>query len=162
MIEGLFGIASTQAWRLRKRVGMTAPIQNPGSNPYVILAALSFDEPGNYALVEAARVAQLHDNAQLHVVHVVREEGEVESSGELVSLERRLAHAPAEIERRIERLIAEMPHQVTAHLRAGVPARSILQTAVDIGADLVVVGTHQRTLDQVITLSVTIKPQLFR
>jgi hypothetical protein len=74
----------------------------------------------------------------------VVEEGANASSSELVSLERRLADAPERIQRYVEQIWTETPSKVLAHLRAGQPSRSILQTAVDINADIIVVGTHRR------------------
>jgi nucleotide-binding universal stress UspA family protein len=111
---------------------------------YVILASMAFDATGEQALREAARIAELHPNSELHVVHVVLEDGPAGSTRELVALDHRLERAPAEMERRIEQVWAEVPRTVIAHIRAGAPSRSILQTAVDIDADLIVVGTHQR------------------
>ena len=123
--------------------------------PYVILAALSTDETGEFALFEAARIASSRPDSELHVVHVVPEDEGVEAS-DLVSLERRLARAPAALEQQIDRLQQVLPARVTAHVRAGSPPRSILQAAVDVNADLIVLGTHQRTrLESMIVGSVT-------
>lgn len=122
--------------------------------PYVILAALSTDETGEYALFEAARLAATRSNSDLHIVHVVVDDGS-DTTGDLVTLEQRLARAPKAIEAMIERLHAALPARVTAHFRAGDAARSILQAAVDIAADVVVVGSHQRTrLEKMIVGSV--------
>jgi nucleotide-binding universal stress UspA family protein len=134
---------------------MTSDFQERPTTPYVILAALSSDETGEHALFEAARVAALRDASELHVVHVVDDEGPAESSGELIELERRLERAPSALERAIDRLHEMMPARVTAHIRAGQPARSILQTAIDIDADLIVIGSHPRTrLESIIAGSV--------
>jgi nucleotide-binding universal stress UspA family protein len=113
-------------------------------SPFVILAALSFDSTGASVLREAARIAELRPDSQLHLVHVIVEENPASSSSELVALERRLERAPTEIRSYVEQVWADVPRKIVAHLRAGVPSRSILQTAVDLDADLVVVGTHQR------------------
>lgn len=119
---------------------------NPSANhqPYVILAALAFDETGESALREAALLAEQRPDSELHLVHVVREDAPASSATDLVTLEKRLAHAPAEIRKYVEKVWAQVPRKVVAHLRAGQPSRSILQTAVDVNADMVVVGTHQR------------------
>lgn len=114
------------------------------SQPYIILAALALDETGVLALREAARVAQQRPGSELHLVHVVLEEAPATSALELTSLDQRLAAAPAQIRQYVEQVWSETPSRVVAHLRAGQPSRSILQTAVDINADLVVVGTHRR------------------
>jgi nucleotide-binding universal stress UspA family protein len=121
-----------------------ASFENLANTPYVILAALSRDETGEYALFEAARVAASRPRSELHVVYVA-DADDVSEAGDLISLERKLARAPAALDHQIERLHELMPARVTAHVRAGQPARSILQTAIDVNADLIVIGTHQRT-----------------
>jgi Universal stress protein family len=99
------------------------------------------DESGEFALLEAANAATARANSELHVVHVIDEHGAAAESGDaLVGLERRLAKAPATLERQITRLYEVLPTRVTAHVRAGQPARSILQTAIDVNADLLVSG----------------------
>lgn len=123
---------------------MTAATSPTHSNPYVILAALAFDETGESALREAAVLADQRPNSELHLVHVVREEASAATASEIVTLDKRLAHAPALIQKHVEQVWSSVPRRVVAHLRAGQPSRSILQTAVDIGADIVVVGTHRR------------------
>lgn len=113
--------------------------------PYVILAALTFDETGVNALREAARIAELHPASQLHVLHVVTEIKTSSSARELLSVERRLEHAPALMRQYVEHIWSKVPRKVIGHLRVGVPSRSILQTAADVNAELVVVGTHRRS-----------------
>jgi nucleotide-binding universal stress UspA family protein len=109
---------------------------------HIILAALAFDDTALHVLREAADLADHHES-ELHLVHVVPEEGSA-TNGELAVLERRLADAPNTIRNYVEQMWATSPRRLVAHLRAGSPSRSILQTAVDIDADVVVVGTHQR------------------
>jgi len=123
---------------------MSAEVPTATTQSYVILAALALDETGENALREAALLAEKRPDSELHLVHVVREDTPASSAMELVTLEKRLADAPAQIRRYVERVWAEVPRKVVAHLRAGQPSRSILQAAVDINADIVVVGTHHR------------------
>jgi nucleotide-binding universal stress UspA family protein len=123
---------------------MTSTAGSIPSQPYIILAALALDETGELALREAARIAQQRPNSELHLVHVVIEEAPATSASELASLDQRLAHAPAQIRQYVEQIWNETPSKVVAHLRAGQPSRSICQAAVDINADVIVVGTHRR------------------
>lgn len=133
----------------------TANYPTDPNAPYVILVALSTDETGEFALSEAARLTAARPNSELHVVHVVVEDGPADSAKEIVTLDQRLARAPELIESMVDRLHAVMPARVTAHIRAGQAARSILQTAVDVAADLIIVGSHQRTrLEKMIVGSV--------
>jgi nucleotide-binding universal stress UspA family protein len=119
----------------------TSPIQQPR---YVILVGMAFDETDTPALKEAARIAALRPHSELHVVHAVVEERASTSTAELVSVDGRLQEAPLEMQRRIDALHAATPQRVVGHVRVGSPVRAILQTAADLEADLVVVGTHQR------------------
>lgn len=108
--------------------------------PYVILAAIAFDDTGVTALQEAARMAQRHRDAELHLVHVLADN----QNDELLSLHARLAGAPAELQRRMRMVELDGSLKITAHLRAGPASTSIIQAAVDIDADLIVVGTRRR------------------
>jgi nucleotide-binding universal stress UspA family protein len=120
----------------------------------IILAALAFDDTAPHVLREAAELADRRAS-EVHLVHVVPEEGPA-TGGELAVLERRLADAPNTIRNYVEQIWATSPRRIVAHLRAGSPSRSILQTAVDIDADVVVVGTHQkRGMQKLITGSVS-------
>ncbi|MET0388956.1 MAG: universal stress protein [Polyangiales bacterium] len=111
--------------------------------PYIVLAGLAFDETAPHVLRAAVDIAERHVASQLHVVHVVVDEGALEQ-------------APAAIRQHVEQIWTHIPRRIVAHLRSGVPSRSILQTAVDIAADLVVVGTHQRRgVEKLILGSVT-------
>ena len=123
---------------------MTSTVGSTQTQPYIILAALALDETGVLALREAARIAQQRPESELHLVHVVIEEAPATSAQELASLDQRLAGAPAQIRQYVEQVWTETPSKVVAHLRAGQPSRSICQTAVDINADVIVVGTHRR------------------
>lgn len=121
------------------------PATSPSQQPrYVILVGMAFDDTDVHALKEAARVAALRPHSELHVVHAVTEEGANTTTAELVSVDGKLQEAPREMQRRIETLQAATPQRVTGHVRVGSPVRAILQTAADLEADVVVVGTHQR------------------
>ncbi len=123
------------------------------ADAYVILAALSADESGESALLEAANAAAARANSELHIVHVIDGSGAA-GSGD-ASFERRLAKAPATLEQQIARLHEVLPTRVTAHVRGGRPAVSILQTAVDLNADLIVIGTHHHSrIEAIINASV--------
>jgi len=111
---------------------------------YTILVAMAFDEMDAAALQEAARLSALRPHSELHVVHAVVEESAVNATEGLVAVDGRLQEAPKEMQRRIESLQAAIPQRVVGHVRIGSPARAIVQTAADIDADVIVVGTHQR------------------
>jgi nucleotide-binding universal stress UspA family protein len=110
----------------------------------VILAALDFDQTGTYALDEAARVANRGGHTELHLVHAVHHGELAEQSVEHPAAQAQLQQLTKEIERRVAAMWTTHSRQVIAHIHIGTPAQAILQTAADIGADLLVVGTHQR------------------
>lgn len=123
---------------------MDPAISSAKGSRYVILVGMAFDDTDATALREAARVAALQPLSELHVVHAVVEENATTATAGLVSIDGRLQEAPLEMRRRIEALQNEVPRRVTGHVRVGEPVRAILQTAADVEADVVVVGTHQR------------------
>lgn len=112
-----------------------------GAKPYVVVAALAFDETGEAALREAASVAA-GEGTELHVVHVITEGAHVTTKGEMGDLTSHLDAATAEL----RKFLADKgtAQRVICHVRVGEAARAILQAAVDVSADLVIVGTHKR------------------
>lgn len=111
----------------------------------IILAAVQFDETGDRALREASRIARRDPRAELHLVHVVAPSLSPELAGESTAIAVQLAKAPQKLREYVDRACAGMTLKVVAHIRAGVPHQEILQTAADLSADVIVLGTHQRT-----------------
>ena len=121
--------------------------------PYVVIAALAFDETSAPVLSEATRLAAA-PNRELHLVHVVHEGPHATSKGELRSLDIHLNEATAELQRLLAKQATRQ--RVICHVRVGDVARSIVQLAVDLSADMLVIGTHQRsTVAQLLLGSVT-------
>lgn len=120
------------------------PMANETSSspsPYVVVAALSFDETGEAALNEAARISETPDS-ELHLVHVVHEGPHATTKGELRSLEKHLNEATDALRRMLEK--RALHRRVICHVRFGDVARSILQLSVDLTADILIVGSHRR------------------
>jgi nucleotide-binding universal stress UspA family protein len=111
------------------------------NRPYVVVAALAFDETGDAALSEATRFSA-YEGHELHVVHVVHEGPHATTKGELRSLDKHLNEATSELHRLLEKRATGQ--RVICHVRVGEVTKSILQIAVDLSADLLVVGSHQR------------------
>lgn len=112
--------------------------------PYVIVAAVADDETSSSALYEAARAAQLHRHAELHLVRVVTAATARPAAGELIALSDALARAPEELRRSVDMLELQGPLNITAHIRVGSPSDCILAAAAELDADLLVVGTRKR------------------
>lgn len=104
-----------------------------------ILAATDFSTRSNRALRQAGLLAQPGDT-QLHIVHVVDED----RPEDLVRIERR------EAERVLAEQMSSMPElrdvQPRPMVVTGDPFDGILRAAAEVGADLIVMGTHRKQL----------------
>lgn len=113
--------------------------------PYTILVALQDDATADETMRQAFRLAATAGETELHAVTVVP--AAASTGREMQALDKALEAAPEVIERIAERTApAGQNVTIIGHARAGqAPARSIIQLAVDIDADIIVVGTHRRT-----------------
>jgi len=104
-----------------------------------ILATTDFSTRSNRALRQAGLLAQ-QTGAKLHILHVVDDD----QPEELVRMEKR------EAERLLAEQMVSMPELKAVDSRplavTGDPFDGILRTAADIGAGLVVMGSHRRQL----------------
>lgn len=123
---------------------MTQPAQS--AVPYRILVSMGHDDNSDPAFAEAVQLVHGHDRPELHVVHVVEEKIPATSAVGLELLDEQLETAPKALEARLAPLVASLGYRgrVIGHLRIGKAAPAILQAAVDIDADVIVVGTHHR------------------
>jgi nucleotide-binding universal stress UspA family protein len=113
------------------------------SNAYrsnIILAAVDFSDSSTAVVEQAVAVAQRRRPVELHFLHIDQSRKNDEEGRECRRFEL------------LEWLGARLPQEegeldgisVTAHEAAGDPWRTIVQTAADLSADLVVLGTHNR------------------
>ncbi len=115
-----------------------------------IVVAVDMSETGGHALREAMHLTSQLPGAQLHIIHVVPVVKEVHGARKLDALS-------AELNERLEKLreyvnetcapsgfAVPFKQEVVFHVRLGNPAEAIHQAAVDVDADLIVVGTHGR------------------
>jgi len=104
-----------------------------------IVAATDFSTRSNRALRQAGLLAQAA-GAQLYVVHVVDDD----QPDELVRMEK------GEAERLLAEQLTSMPELQGVQARAmavtGDPFDGILRAATEVGADLIVMGTHRKQL----------------
>jgi len=117
--------------------------------PYRIVVGHDFSELAAQALAQAVSLAQRNPEAELHVVAVVDKE-----ASEIVPVEDRHASLVKITDNMRERLIAELKRVIgtdgksriptIAHVRVGAIAEQIAALAGELGAELVVVGTHGR------------------
>ncbi len=114
-----------------------------------ILIALDLDDPRDYPLELGLTTALSWGSTRAHVLYVVPDlrVGGPESGSLLAVWESSLAEAPKRLKPRVcevaARLFGEsaMP-PIALHVRLGDPAKAILQAAVDVEADVIVVGTQ--------------------
>ncbi len=121
--------------------------------PHIVIVGMDYSGVSHFAFSEALRLGQRRPNVQLHVIHVdpqIRPDPRPRSSEEErgLAFERleRLIRGELEISRRDRCTSAERAEiAVRPHIRTGRAGREIAQLAVDLCADLVVVGSHGRT-----------------
>lgn len=108
-----------------------------------IVVGVDFTEIGDQALDEAIRYLAKIDNDELHAAFVI-----AQLPKNLAEAERALELAQTRLrEKVVERCEAigqRWDQQVVFHVRIGDPAKVLHQIAVDVDADLIVVGTHAR------------------
>ena len=121
------------------------PDANPQAVPYKILIAVAFDPTSESALLEGAKLARRTPGSELHIVYVASQSDDGGTLSLLPSADG--PEPPAEaLRRRVEFVWAQTGGMtVVAHIRSGDPAKEILQLAIDLAADLIVVGSHQRS-----------------
>jgi nucleotide-binding universal stress UspA family protein len=104
---------------------------------FVILAAIDGTTGTDHVAASAARLARMVEGAELHVLHVFDPAAE-DVRPDRADRRRALVDAAAS---RAKTLGAP---RVVVHLLESLPVHGILQTAADLAADLVIVGTHSR------------------
>src|SRR5688572_23831042 len=112
---------------------------------YVVVAGVDFSEMSQEVLKEAARMALRAEKGELHIVHVVT------TPVPPASIQGAMAPELSYLNE-VDQAAAKLASMVTAaalgavrmagHIRVGQPDREITQVASDVGADLVVVGSH--------------------
>lgn len=114
-----------------------------------IVVGVDFGAEGDDALVEALRLARKLDDVELHPVHVLPTPDAVGRKEHLDVLSHMLSAAAEELRHRTLNVAEAMEgdlweQHVTVHVRFGKPADVLQQVAIDVDADLIVVGTHAR------------------
>jgi universal stress protein A len=115
-----------------------------------IVVAIAFDDTGEDVLREACRLAKWRDGVVLHIAHVLPglNAGQ-QTLGSIREETEQLEAVPARMLNWVrERCAADQSlgnPKVVSHVRTGPPDEALVQLCVDVGAQLLVVGTHQRT-----------------
>jgi nucleotide-binding universal stress UspA family protein len=102
-----------------------------------VVVGLDFTDADGPAFDDAARIVQRVPGSELHLVHVFDAPPSVEQSRDLAEHLRLYVDEKAAIATGLQGI------SVGVHLRAGKPVREILQLATEVGANLIVVGSHK-------------------
>lgn len=115
-----------------------------------IVVGVDLAETGDHALREGLRFAQYLPNSELHVTYVIPTESGLHDA-------KRIEQMAEELPRRVEDLRAHLEKACAApwvgeartqaavlHVRIGTPAQALVQVAIDVDAEMIVVGTHGR------------------
>ena len=108
-----------------------------------IVVGIDYTSAGDAALTQAIEMAELR-NARLHVVHGLDTELVRTSAGNVKKLETAIDKGVAKLETYLAKARRNGTPDMVGHVRVAAPAEAIVQLAVDVDADLVVVGTTPR------------------
>ena len=110
----------------------------------VVVAAVDLVRGNEDVLQAAAKVASTNDG-ELHIVHVIPRDAVGSLSGEGAL---RFSNLTDDVRAKLDQLATVLPtklERIVVHVRLGRADVEIAQLASDVGADLVVVGTHGHT-----------------
>jgi len=123
--------------------------------PYVLLVGVDFSEPADRALQEAFAQASQRPNAEVHVLSALPVSSEdpryaisvYAALDETAILDAAIQRLRAHVDLQLEKFVAAQADakpafRVVSHALVDTPAHGIIQLASDLGADLIVVGTH--------------------
>jgi nucleotide-binding universal stress UspA family protein len=102
-----------------------------------IVVGLGFTDADGPAFDQSARLARRVPHSQLHLIHVFDAEPSAERARDLVG------HLRLYLREKAATLDGLEGITVGIHLRSGGVVREIVQFATDVGADLIVVGSHR-------------------
>jgi nucleotide-binding universal stress UspA family protein len=115
----------------------------------VVLVGIDFTETSMEALRTAENLARAAPSAELHLVHAFALPSVPPDPQELfMRAQNAFGGRLAAVREKLDKMAAEATNgisRVTGHVRIGGAAAAIAELALDISADLIVVGTAQRT-----------------
>jgi len=114
---------------------------------FTIVVGIDYTAAGEAALTEAIAYGAARPQATLHVVHALSAQPDAKTAGAIRKVEAALEKAAAKLKAYLDnarKSPALAGRDVVAHVRFAPPHEAIVQLAVDVDADLVVVGTTPR------------------
>jgi nucleotide-binding universal stress UspA family protein len=120
------------------RHGMTNDKPTPNPNLHPVVVGIDFDEQGINAVKHAIGMATM-GMMEAHVCHVVVPRPEIDVSAQ---------HMKVRFEELVRFVKPHVPkaldERMRLHLVVGDPSDALVQLAVDVDAELIVVGTHDK------------------
>jgi len=116
-----------------------------------IVVGMDLSETGDQALLEAIRLGRRMQPGELHITHVIEVDSELHDAKKLDALFPQLRSKLELVRERVahvaESMVGQRPfrQELVFHIRLGKPAEALHQVAVDIDADLIVVGAHPKS-----------------
>ena len=131
---------------------VVAEEEQMASHGYTIVVGIDFSEVSDGALEQALELGARRNDAEVHVLYVDHRPDDRLRAGAssgtaentVGALERVESAAIQKMDIVEKRLGENHLHRLVTHFRVGSPADEIVQLAVDLDADLIVVGTHGR------------------
>jgi nucleotide-binding universal stress UspA family protein len=115
-----------------------------------IVVGADMSETGDQALRQAVALAKQLPNSELHITYVIRAERGLHDANRLEQMSRELRTNLETLRAHVTSVCAPpsgsqpFAQDAVFHLRLGEPAKALHQVAVDVDADMIVVGTHGR------------------
>jgi nucleotide-binding universal stress UspA family protein len=112
---------------------------------------VDFSEMASHAIFESVQLARLMSKSELHFVHVIESPPDLHDAYVIEALSERLGRTMIRMERYVrDALFAFGGNEawgcdVAFHVRVGAPADELHQLAVDVDAEMVIVGADQVT-----------------
>jgi nucleotide-binding universal stress UspA family protein len=108
-----------------------------GNRPFTIVVGNDFDVASGYAFDQGMRLSLRIPGSHMHVVHVERADAPVGRTARLASMLQIYAAEKYAADGGAGRL-------VSIHVKRGDPARELVQFAVEVSADVILVGSRGR------------------
>jgi len=120
-------------------------MSTPTSARFVILAAIDGSPASANVATTAARLAHTFAGAELHLLHVIDTSAEADSTTLAENAKEREARHQKHLDHAAALILELDLVRAQEHLVLGSPKGVVLEVAAELGADLIVVGTHGRT-----------------
>ena len=124
--------------------------QGSEANTRRIVVGVDMSETGDHALREGMRWCRELPGAELHVATVIPTPSDLHSAKKIDVLSNEIRLRFDQLRGHVQTVCAPpadaeaFTQEIVFHVRLGEPASALHQVAVDVNADLIIVGTHAR------------------